>query len=55
MKIKESYIEWYSGYIRFNRFELNWNVADWALPFSIQIYKRTVFLRFLFISIIFKI
>lgn len=52
----KKYIKWNCGYIRFKKFELNWNIKDIALPLSID-FSCTyfVYIRILFIGIfIFK-
>lgn len=54
--IKSKYISWYTGFIRFNKVEINWEMNDWALPLSISFenysYQKLVFFRILCISLI---
>lgn len=51
MKLREKHLSLYSGYIRF---EINWSMSDWALPFAISVSKHLVFIQFLCVYFIFR-
>ena len=41
-----------SGFIRWNYWELNWDVRDWALPLSVNLSDYLVFIRVFCVGII---
>lgn len=52
--VKEMYLG-KSGFMRFKFCEINWSIYSWALPFSLEFSEYAVFVRFLCVSLIFKI
>jgi len=40
------------GYIKFKRFEINYSIYEWALPFSIDFTEYLIFMRFFCVSVI---
>lgn len=52
----DKYLGTGGGYIRFaNKFEINYNFRDWALPFGVQCYAaHTLFVQVLFITFCYK-
>ncbi len=53
MKIKKKHLNWKSGFIRFNKFELNWSIYEIALPLSIDWSTSLLNIRILFLSFYF--
>ena len=52
-KVKKKYLNLESGFIRFNRFEINWSIYDIALPLSIDWSTSVFSFRVLFVSFYF--
>ncbi len=53
MKIKDKYIDLKAGYIRFEKYELNWSIYNWSILFDIDFSSEyMLFIRFLCISLI---
>lgn len=52
MRIKKKYLGKLSGFIRFERFEINYHLTDWSLPFGFEYHPYLLFFRFLCVSLI---
>lgn len=52
MIIKKKYLGLSTGFIRFKKFEINYSLYDWALPYTYEKNNNKRFYRLFFISII---
>lgn len=51
MKLRDKYLSWRIGYVRFKYCEINWSLHSWALPLEVSLETFCYHIRLLCVSV----